>query len=73
MGTTVVEGVVAATKERRVVVVPSSQENKKLSEPLTRSLKEVEKLRHELANYQKDKMSLQNAKSRLALEGWGQG
>ena len=31
MGTTVVEGVVAATKERRVVVVPSSQENKKLS------------------------------------------
>ena len=81
----------------------SSQENKKLSEPLTRALKEVEKhtssshplsspfsppllspyplsppsssshplssqvekLRHELANYQKDKMSLQNAKSRL--------
>jgi hypothetical protein len=40
-------------------------ENKKLSEPLTRALKEVEKLRHELANYQKDKMSLQNAKSRL--------
>ena len=44
-----------------------AQENKKLSEPLTRALKEVEKLRHELANYQKDKMSLQNAKSRLAL------
>ena len=43
----------------------SRQENKKLSEPLTRALKEVEKLRHELANYQKDKMSLQNAKSRL--------
>jgi len=42
-----------------------SQENKKLSEPLTRALREVEKLRHELANYQKDKMSLQNAKSRL--------
>merc|ERR1712216_168736 len=42
-----------------------AQENKKLSEPLTRALKEVEKLRHELANYQKDKMSLQNAKSRL--------
>merc|ERR1712167_93457 len=37
----------------------------KLSEPLTRALKEVEKLRHELANYQKDKMSLQNARSRL--------
>lgn len=44
-----------------------AQENKKLSEPLTRALKEVEKLRHELANYQKDKMSLQNAKSRCAL------
>ena len=42
-----------------------AQENKKLSEPLTRALKEVEKLRHELANYQKDKMSLQNTKSRL--------
>merc|ERR1712070_1220979 len=42
-----------------------AQENKKLSEPLTRALKEVDKLRHELANYQKDKMSLQNAKSRL--------
>ncbi|KAL3918830.1 MAG: hypothetical protein SGPRY_005862, partial [Prymnesium sp.] len=42
-----------------------AQENKKLSEPLTKALKEVEKLRHELANYQKDKMSLQNAKSRL--------
>lgn len=44
-----------------------AQENKKLSEPLTRALKEVEKLRHELANYQKDKMSLQNAKSRCPL------
>merc|ERR1711907_672364 len=42
-----------------------AQENKKLSEPLTRALKDFEKLRHELANYQKDKMSLQNAKSRL--------
>merc|ERR1711881_403189 len=42
-----------------------AQENKRLSEPLARALKEVEKLRHELANYQKDKMSLQNAKSRL--------
>lgn len=42
-----------------------AQENRKLSEPLSRALKEVEKLRHELADYQKDKMSLQNAKSRL--------
>merc|ERR1711967_187748 len=29
-----------------------AQENKKLSEPLTHALKEVDKLRHELANYQ---------------------
>jgi growth arrest-specific protein 8 len=30
-----------------------AQENKRLSEPLTRALKEVEQLRHELANYEK--------------------
>mmetsp|Transcript_25394 Transcript_25394/g.65624 ORF Transcript_25394/g.65624 Transcript_25394/m.65624 type:complete len:475 (+) Transcript_25394:23-1447(+) len=52
-----------ATNEKLMFEI--AQENKKLSEPLTRALKEVEKLRHELANYQKDKMSLQNAKSRL--------
>ena len=47
-----------------------AQENKRLSEPLTRALKEVEKLRHELSSYQKDKVSLQNSKSRLkVLEG----
>ena len=39
-----------------VYILSDAQENKKLSEPLTRALKEVEKLRHELANYQKDKM-----------------
>ena len=52
-----------------VCVIAQFQENKKLSEPLTRALKEVEKLRHELANYQKDKMSLQNAKSRYHHAG----
>ena len=40
-----------------------AQENKKLSEPLTRALKEVEKLRHELANYQKDKMCVRWSRS----------
>jgi len=44
-----------------------AQENKRLSEPLTRALKEVEQLRHELANYEKDKLSLQNAKARLLV------
>eukprot|EP01028_Stygiella_incarcerata_P013570 TRINITY_DN82795_c0_g1_i1.p1 TRINITY_DN82795_c0_g1~~TRINITY_DN82795_c0_g1_i1.p1 ORF type:complete len:449 (-),score=145.03 TRINITY_DN82795_c0_g1_i1:201-1547(-) len=44
-----------------------AQENKRLSEPLTKALGEVEKLRADLANYQKDKMSLRNAKSRLKV------
>lgn len=32
-----------------------AQENKKLTEPLTRALKEVEDLRRQLANYEKVK------------------
>ena len=44
-----------------------AQENKRLSEPLTRALKEVELLRHELSNYDKDKLSLQNTKARLLV------
>lgn len=44
-----------------------AQENKRLSEPLTRALKEVELLRHELQNYDKDKLSLQNTKARLLV------
>jgi myosin heavy subunit len=42
-----------------------AQENKRLNEPLQKAKKEVETLRHELANYEKDKMSLKNTKSRL--------
>mmetsp|Transcript_56951 Transcript_56951/g.180191 ORF Transcript_56951/g.180191 Transcript_56951/m.180191 type:complete len:473 (+) Transcript_56951:101-1519(+) len=42
-----------------------AQENKRLSEPLTKALKEVETLRHQLANYEKDKMSLAQTKARL--------
>ena len=48
-----------------------AQENKKLSEPLTRALKEVEKLRHELANYQKDKMSAPRCVARTRDEQGG--
>eukprot|EP01006_Ploeotia_vitrea_P066816 TRINITY_DN95786_c0_g1_i1.p1 TRINITY_DN95786_c0_g1~~TRINITY_DN95786_c0_g1_i1.p1 ORF type:complete len:457 (+),score=91.42 TRINITY_DN95786_c0_g1_i1:76-1446(+) len=44
-----------------------AQENKRLTEPLTKALKEVNLLRHELANYEKDKHSLKNAKQRLQL------
>mmetsp|Transcript_35535 Transcript_35535/g.78843 ORF Transcript_35535/g.78843 Transcript_35535/m.78843 type:complete len:471 (-) Transcript_35535:833-2245(-) len=42
-----------------------AQENKRLSEPLTKALKEVELLRQQLANYDKDKSSLQQTKARL--------
>eukprot|EP01061_Rhynchopus_euleeides_P038802 TRINITY_DN66541_c0_g1_i1.p1 TRINITY_DN66541_c0_g1~~TRINITY_DN66541_c0_g1_i1.p1 ORF type:complete len:490 (+),score=231.52 TRINITY_DN66541_c0_g1_i1:55-1470(+) len=44
-----------------------AQENKKLKDPLHKAEKEVESLRHQLANYEKDKMSLKNAKSRLSV------
>lgn len=43
-------------------LVPCAQENKRLSEPLTKALKEVEALRHSVANYDKDKMSLAQTK-----------
>mmetsp|Transcript_4352 Transcript_4352/g.15055 ORF Transcript_4352/g.15055 Transcript_4352/m.15055 type:complete len:470 (+) Transcript_4352:14-1423(+) len=42
-----------------------AQENKRLSEPLTKALKEVDELRKQLANYDKDKLSLQQTKARL--------
>eukprot|EP01062_Namystynia_karyoxenos_P063147 TRINITY_DN55969_c0_g1_i1.p1 TRINITY_DN55969_c0_g1~~TRINITY_DN55969_c0_g1_i1.p1 ORF type:complete len:470 (+),score=264.20 TRINITY_DN55969_c0_g1_i1:94-1503(+) len=44
-----------------------AQENKKLKDPLGKAEKEVDSLRHQLANYEKDKMSLQNARSRLRV------
>ncbi len=40
-------------------------ENKRLTEPLQKTMKEVEQLRHELANYSKDKESLQHSKARV--------
>jgi hypothetical protein len=42
-----------------------AQENKRLTEPLTKALKEVNLLRHDLANYEKDKQLLKSAKQRL--------
>jgi len=42
-----------------------SQENKRLSEPLTKALKDVDELRRQLANYEKDKLSLAQTKARL--------
>ncbi|KAJ9439760.1 Growth arrest-specific protein 8, partial [Diplonema papillatum] len=44
-----------------------AQENKKLKDPLHKAEKEVESLRHQLANYEKDKLSLKNARSRLTV------
>ena len=44
-----------------------SQENKRLSEPLSAALKEVERLKYELKDDSKDKLSLKNAKSRHLL------
>jgi DNA repair exonuclease SbcCD ATPase subunit len=42
-----------------------AEDNKRLSEPLVVALAEVNQLRHELANYNKDKLSLKEAKKRL--------
>ena len=43
-----------------------AQENKRLSEPLTKALREVDSLRTQLGQYEKDKMSLAQTKARLA-------
>ena len=43
-----------------------SQENKRLSEPLTKALREVDDLRKALASHDKDKQSLQHTKTRLS-------
>ena len=55
-----------ATNEKLMFEI--AQENKRLSEPLERALKEVDQLRHALASYQKDKLALQNAKARLVVQ-----
>lgn len=44
-----------------------AQANKKLSEPLKQHLKDVEHLRTELKNYQKDKVSLKQTKERVEV------
>jgi len=43
-----------------------AQENKRLSEPLAKALKEVEALRSQLTNYEADKEALRSTKVRLA-------
>ncbi len=54
-----------ATNEKLMFEI--AQENKRLSQPLERALREVDQLRHDLANYNKDKLSLANAKARLVM------
>ncbi|CAG9463844.1 unnamed protein product [Pedinophyceae sp. YPF-701] len=41
------------------------QENKRLMEPLQQARKEVDTLRHQVVNYEKDKMTLSQTKARL--------
>lgn len=43
-------------------------ENKRLTEPLNKALAEVDECRRQLANYEKDKASLANCKSRLRVQ-----
>eukprot|EP00891_Asterochloris_glomerata_P006792 jgi/Astpho2/6792/fgenesh1_pm.00103_%23_10_t len=43
-----------------------AQENKRLSEPLQKALKEVETLRTQVSNYDADKMALSQGKARLS-------
>ncbi len=42
-------------------------DNNKLTEPLVKALNEIDHMRIELANYEKDKVSLKNAKSRMIV------
>jgi len=53
-----------ATNDRLMFEI--SRENKRLSEPLSMALREVDDLRKQLANFEKNKVSLQNTKIRLA-------
>lgn len=46
-----------------------AQENKKLTEPLTRALKEVEELRRQLANYEKVLWSLNPLRAQYTFYG----
>lgn len=57
-----------ATNEKLMFEIAS--ENKRLSEPLSNALAEIAHLRKEVANHERDKVSLKNAKTRLTqLEG----
>eukprot|EP01137_Pigoraptor_chileana_P029764 Opistho-2@15380 len=48
-------------------MIEITNENKRLTDPLNRALAEVDDLRRQLANYDKDKTSLQSAKARLKV------
>lgn len=55
-------GVYLASLQNEKLMYEIAQENKRLSEPLTKALKEVEALRQALASLEKDKMSLAQTK-----------
>ena len=54
-----------ASNEKLMYEIAS--ENKRLSEPLTKALKQVEEYRHKLMNYNKDKLSLQGERARCSV------
>jgi chromosome segregation ATPase len=57
-------------KEERLekVLAETQLENRKLQEPLQHAREEVAELQRRLANYEKDKLSLSNAKARLKAQ-----
>jgi len=54
-----------ATNEKLMFEIAS--ENKRLSEPLSNALAEIAQLRKEVANHERDKVSLKNTKARLVV------
>ena len=50
------------------LMIEITNENKRLTEPLNKALAEVDDLRRQLANYEKDKASLGISKARLKLQ-----
>lgn len=55
----------AAENERLMFDI--AQENKRLSEPLAEAVREVAQLQHELKDYEKDRLTLRNARDRLRV------
>merc|ERR1711865_1319278 len=57
----------AKKKENQKLMQDIAAENKQLLEPLHVAVRQVEELRRDLKDYEKDKLSLKNAKGRLVM------